>query len=152
MRVLEEEIGQATMLRCLQTFVKEHPKGEAAEWADFARIVSKVTGQDYDWFFAQWTRRKGLPHVHLENVRSERGRATGMWCRATSYRRANPTACVCPYGLIRRTGRQPGKRLRRQDREPFFGFNPRLRPPALRWTPNNLLPLAMTAEQGTVTF
>jgi hypothetical protein len=68
LRVLEDLIGQETMLRCLKAFIAEHPRGEAAEWPDFAHVVHKVTGQDYNWFFAQWLERKGLPEVALAHV------------------------------------------------------------------------------------
>jgi len=68
MRVLEEQIGQEKMLNCLATFAKEHPHGEAAEWGEFAAIVSRVTGEDYGWFFRQWVSRAGLPTLHLANV------------------------------------------------------------------------------------
>jgi aminopeptidase N len=70
LRMLEEQIGQETMLRCMQAFLKNHPRGEAAEWPDFEAAVNQVTGQNYRWFFAQWTERKDLPQVWLTGVKT----------------------------------------------------------------------------------
>lgn len=68
LRVLEDELGQETMLKCLQAFVKERKRGEAAEWSDFEAVVARVSGKDLRWFFAQWAERAGLPNLHMENV------------------------------------------------------------------------------------
>lgn len=69
MRVLEDEIGQETLLRCMATFAAQRPRGEAAEWSDFKAVVQRVTGKDYRWFFAQWAERTGLPVLKLANAR-----------------------------------------------------------------------------------
>ena len=151
MRVLEEEIGQATMLRCLQTFIKEHSKGEAAEWPEFERIVSKVTGQDYDWFFAQWMQRKGLPHVHLENVRSERA-GDGYLVQGDIVQEGEPYRLHLPVRLDTQNGQAARQTLEAAGARTAFRLQSPSAPTRLALDPNNLLPLAMTAEQGTVAF
>jgi aminopeptidase N len=72
LRVLEEEIGRETLLRCISAFVANHPRGEAAEWPEFEQTVDRVTGSDYRWFFAQWVDRKGLPTLHLSDLTVQR--------------------------------------------------------------------------------
>jgi hypothetical protein len=71
LRMLEEQLGQETMLRCMQAFLKDHPRGEAAEWPDFEAAVDAVTGQNYRWFFAQWAERSDLPKVWLTGVKTQ---------------------------------------------------------------------------------
>ena len=68
LRVLEDELGQQTMLRCVAAFYKGHAVGEPIEWSDFEAVVNKTTGKDYRWFFAQWLERPGLPMLRLDRV------------------------------------------------------------------------------------
>ncbi len=68
LRVLEEQIGQPVMLKCLAAFVAQHTPGESAEWPEFEAVVKRVTGEDYRWFFAQWMERTGLPALRLSGV------------------------------------------------------------------------------------
>ena len=69
LRVLEEEIGKEQMLASVRAFLAAHARGKPAEWSDFEKIVTKTTGKDYRWFFAQWAERTGLPALALQNVR-----------------------------------------------------------------------------------
>lgn len=69
MQNLEETLGFDTLARCMRTFREQLPFGAAPTWADFERVVDRVTGQDYTWWFDQWVRRKGLPSLKWENVK-----------------------------------------------------------------------------------
>ena len=89
LRALEEQIGLERMRGSLKNFLTAHTRGEAAEWPDFERAVNKTTGQDYHWFFEQWTKRTGLPRIKFANVTSKRSE-TGY--KASG--KANPTACA----------------------------------------------------------
>ncbi len=68
LRLLEYELGQETMLKCISAFLNNHASGEAAEWSEFEAVVNKVTKSDYGWFFREWLDRPGLPNIHFENV------------------------------------------------------------------------------------
>ena len=68
LKTLEAQIGQPLMLRCLRRFFAEHPKGEAADWPEFASAVKKETGADYAWFFVEWLERKGEPILALAHT------------------------------------------------------------------------------------
>ena len=151
MRALEAQIGQETLLRCLQTFVKDHPRGEAAEWPEFARAVQKTTGQDYGWFFAQWVERTGLPRVRLENVTSQAD-GTGFVVRGEIVQEGEPYR----LRLSVRLQTQAGKSLRQSldvdgARTPFELRSPSA-PLRLTLDPDNVLPLATTTEQATFGF
>ncbi len=151
MRALEAQIGQETMLRCLQTFVKDHPRGQAAEWPEFAQAVAKTTGQDLGWFFAQWIGRVGLPRVRLENVTS-RPEAQGFVVRGEIVQEGDPYRLRLP--LVLKT--QAGKPLRQTldvdgPRTPFELHTSSV-PTRLNLDPDNLLPLATTTEQATFQF
>lgn len=70
LRMLEDLLGQETMLACMRRFITAHKRGEAAEWGDFERAVAQTTGKDYGWWFDQWVRRGGTPAVRLAAVKS----------------------------------------------------------------------------------
>jgi hypothetical protein len=72
MQNLEETLGFETLMRCMRAFREGLPPGEAATWADFERVVNRVSGRDMRWWFDQWVRRKGLPRLRWENVTSRR--------------------------------------------------------------------------------
>ncbi len=68
MRILEEQLGQEGLLRCLRAFLAGHPRGEAGSWDEFERVVNRTTQQDLGWFFKQWLDRTGLPTLRLTHV------------------------------------------------------------------------------------
>jgi aminopeptidase N len=72
LRLLENELGQATMLKCMRQFLADHVPGTAAEWTDFEAAVAKATGESYAWFFDEWLNRPGLPRLRLTNVTQHR--------------------------------------------------------------------------------
>lgn len=65
---LEREIGTEKMVAAMQTWLKDNPKGEAAEWAGFEKAVNKATGQDLKWFFDQWVRQATPPQFEITEV------------------------------------------------------------------------------------
>jgi len=73
LRVLEDQIGQGSMLASMRAFLSRRRSGEAAEWPEFEAAVKLTAGEDLRWFFAQWLERPGMPKVELSNitVRSE---------------------------------------------------------------------------------
>lgn len=75
LKMLESQIGQATMLRSMRRFFAEHPKGEAADWPEFEAAVQKETRADYRWFFSEWLERKGLPTLALAHTTVHRDNA-----------------------------------------------------------------------------
>lgn len=68
LKMLEAQLTQPTMLRCMRRFFADHPKGEAADWPEFEAAVRKETGTDYGWFFSEWLERKGVPAVALSHT------------------------------------------------------------------------------------
>jgi aminopeptidase N len=72
LKVLEAQLGQPLMLRCMRRFFAEHPKGEAADWPEFEAAVEKETRTDFRWFFAEWIERKGLPVLTLAHTTFQR--------------------------------------------------------------------------------
>jgi len=68
LRLLEYELGQDVILKCMSAFLKDHRSGDAAEWPEFEASVNRVTKTDYRWFFSEWLERAGLPNIRFENV------------------------------------------------------------------------------------
>ncbi|MDI9641200.1 hypothetical protein QM565_36550 [Geitlerinema splendidum] len=67
---LEFEMGTDRMMDCLRRFLREHKRGEAADWKDF----EAVCGPEWKWFFDQWIRKTGWPEVSLSEVTSGKGK------------------------------------------------------------------------------
>ncbi|HLH80715.1 MAG TPA: hypothetical protein VKV29_10590 [Chthonomonas sp.] len=68
LKVLEDELGLPTMLACLRAFLAERTAGKPAEWGDFQRAVSRITGRNYTAFFQEWLYRAGLPVLQLQGI------------------------------------------------------------------------------------
>ncbi|HEY3268636.1 MAG TPA: M1 family aminopeptidase [Armatimonadota bacterium] len=75
LRLLEEQIGQPTFDRCLQTFVRDNKGAADPDWPDLEHAVEKVTGKDWRWFFAQWWQRAGWPMLRLDGVKAVKAAA-----------------------------------------------------------------------------
>ena len=69
LQMLEQELGTDTMQRTLHEWIASHPKPQLAEWADYEKVVARVSGKDYGWFFDQWVRRTGWADFDIANVR-----------------------------------------------------------------------------------
>lgn len=151
MRALEAQVGQETMLRCLQTFVKDHPRGQAAEWPEFAQAVNKTTGQDCGWFFAQWIGRVGLPRVRLENMTS-RPEAQGFVVRGVIVQEGDPYRLRLPIVVKTQAGKSLHQTLDAEGARTPFELHTPSAPVRLTLDPDNLLPLATTTEQATFLF
>ena len=78
LRLLEEQITQPAFDRCIQVFLKEQRSALDTDWPDFQRVVERVTGTKWGWFFDQWVNRKGWPRIELSNVRARKNEE-GMW-------------------------------------------------------------------------
>ncbi|MEW6737337.1 MAG: M1 family aminopeptidase [Acidobacteriota bacterium] len=95
---LEDTIGFDTLMRCMRTFRALTKQGEARTWDDFERVVNQVTGKDYSWWFNQWIRRAGLPHLQWENVKVTRT-ATGYLVNAELVQKTEPYLLNVPIVL-----------------------------------------------------
>lgn len=151
MRVLEEELGRPMLLRCLHSFVTTHPKGEAAEWADFQRVVNQVTGQNYDWFFTEWIDRKGLPALRFAKVTARpKPDGTGFVIEGDILQEGNPYRLHLPLRLQLQDRKVMRETIVVDGNSTHFSLTSRVSPTLLTLDPDNILPLATTTEQGSV--
>lgn len=148
MRVLEDEIGRPALLHCLQTFIREHPKGEAAEWQEFALAVNKTTGQDYDWFFEQWTHRKGLPRVRLAHVTTQ-SNAEGYEVSGDIDQEGEPYRMHLPVRLQTQDGKAIQILIEVKGERTAFHMQAKSVPARFTLDPDNTIPLNTTTEQAT---
>lgn len=75
LHMLEQEMGLETMIRCLRVYCTER-RGMVSDWNDFHKIVNKVTGKNYDWFFSQWVYSGVTPVLKIEAVDEAAGTVT----------------------------------------------------------------------------
>ena len=98
LRMLETQLGQPVMLRCMRLFFTDHPKGEAAEWPEFEAAVQKATGRDYRWFFAEWLERTGVPTLALDHTTFHKD-ADGYVVETDVVQDGNPYRLALPVQL-----------------------------------------------------
>lgn len=67
MEMLERELGVDLLMKTLKTFAQER-RGQASEWSDYERVVNKVTGRSYRWFFRQWIDIAEFPELSIASV------------------------------------------------------------------------------------
>jgi hypothetical protein len=77
LQMLESEIGTDTMIKCMSTWIKTNPSRHIGRWEDFEKVVDKVTGKDYTWFFDEWVRRPGYADFSLSDVTYANGQLSG---------------------------------------------------------------------------
>lgn len=76
--MLEQMIGTTNFVECLKDWIKNHPKGEPAEWEDFEAVVLRRMAQyNLKDFFDDWFRRSGFANVSLNNANYATGKFTG---------------------------------------------------------------------------
>ncbi len=151
LRVLEEQIGREKMRESIKNFLAAHPKGEAAEWPEFERAVHKTTGLDYGWFFDQWTKRTGLPHIRLANVASRRS-GNGYVVEGDIDQEGEPYRLRVPLRLQTGNEKSLNENLEVSGKQTHFQLNTPNQPTRLTLDPENILPLSTTAEQASVGF
>lgn len=81
LQMLETQIGPSAMMKCLQTWAKEHPRGTLGEWEQFQKVVARVTGDSQKAFFDDWLRRPGWLDFDVSSVAWKEGvlTATGVF-------------------------------------------------------------------------
>lgn len=77
LQMLENEIGHPMMLKTMQEWQQDNPKGEPGEWAGYEKAVAAATHRDYKWFFDEWIRRKGWARFEVKNIDWRDGLLTG---------------------------------------------------------------------------
>lgn len=76
--MLEQLVGTDNLLGCMQDWIKNHPKGEPAEWEEFEGVVLKKLPQfNLKDFFDDWFRRPGYASVSLASGNFNVGRFGG---------------------------------------------------------------------------
>jgi hypothetical protein len=77
LQMLEDELGTEAMIRTMREWVRSNPPRHIGSWQDYEKVVNKVTGGDYSWFFNQWVHRAGYPTFSLSDVTWANGMLSG---------------------------------------------------------------------------
>jgi len=158
LRVLESELGEETMGRCLAAFVAAHPRGLPAEWADFEAVVRQVTGKDYRWFFSQWTERPGLPALQLANVQAHRAENGAFLIAGDILQSGEPYRLSVPLRLELRDGSAITQTVPVAEARTRIQLRAPAPPQRLLLDPEGIVPLALpfgtpdTADPTTYEF
>lgn len=149
MRVLEEELGQPTMFRCLQEYIKAHKRGEVAEWDEFASVVNRVSGKDYGWFFSQWLGRKGLPVLRLANLEVQR-QGNRYLVTGDIVQQGEPYRMRLPIRVVQMDRKSVSALVEVEGASTHFSIETGVAPMKLLLDPNSTIPLAIAPEDADV--
>ena len=111
---LAQLLGEKRMRAAIALYTTRHA-GELVESDDFRQAIEDATGEPMDWFFAQWLRRDGHPHLSVA-VSHDAGR--GQISVTISQKLADkeepwrlPTVVAwCVDGIIQRTALNMSRR------------------------------------------
>ncbi len=78
LQMLEQEMGSATLVKCMREWIRTQSKTQGGEWEDFEAAVARVTQQDWRWFFNQWVEKPGWVDFDIRNVAWNNGRLSGQ--------------------------------------------------------------------------
>lgn len=65
LHMLRSEIGDITFHKIIQEYYQLF-KGKNADTRDFQKVVEKVSGRKFDWFFDQWLYQPGHPKINAQ--------------------------------------------------------------------------------------
>jgi len=63
--MLEDLIGGENFKKVLSLMYSNF-RFKRVSWEDIRTVVNHVSGEDYNWFFKQWVKRKGKPELEIE--------------------------------------------------------------------------------------
>jgi aminopeptidase N len=69
-QMLKNMVGEKQFYESIRYFVEEN-RFRKASWEDIRRAFEKNYQKNLGWFFGQWIDEKGLPELHLEEVKVE---------------------------------------------------------------------------------
>jgi aminopeptidase N len=69
-QMLKNMVGEKRFYESIRYFVEEN-RFRKASWEDIRRAFEKFYPRNLGWFFGQWIDGKGLPDLHLEEVKVE---------------------------------------------------------------------------------
>lgn len=104
LQMLETEIGRPMMLKTLQEWQRDNPKGVPGEWEGYEKAVAAATHKDYKWFFDEWVRRKGWAQFEVKRVVWDKGILSG-----NVYFSSEPYRIDCEVLIIYPDGRREYK-------------------------------------------
>ncbi|HPG39221.1 MAG TPA: M1 family aminopeptidase [bacterium] len=64
LHMLRRAVGDVAFWQTLQLYARRYAFGNATI-ADFQTLAEQVSGQDLDWFFAQWLYNAGFPELYI---------------------------------------------------------------------------------------
>lgn len=87
LQMLEQELGTETMIQTLREWVASHKPPMLGEWEDYEKVVNRVAGKDFTWFFDQWVRGTGWADFDVSGTRWDGSAVVGeLAFKGTGYR------------------------------------------------------------------
>lgn len=86
LQMLENEMGTENLIKCMQEWIRVHPKNKGGEWEDFEAAVARVMKEDWTWFFDQWVRKAGWVDFDVKGLAWNAGKLSGhIYFRSDPY-------------------------------------------------------------------
>jgi hypothetical protein len=100
LQVLEDQLGTSLFLRSLREWLKSNPSRHVGSWEDFEKVVDRVSGKDYAWFFDEWVRTAGMPDMTLTDCSWANGKFKGrVSFKGTPYKILTEGILQLPNGV-----------------------------------------------------
>ena len=108
--MLRERMGSRDFFAAIRTLVADYT-GRYADWPHVQRTFEKASGTDLSWFFDQWIRRGGLPHLKIVHARVEPDARTGYRVKLHVTQQGTPYRLNVPVVIQLEQGREHRARL-----------------------------------------
>lgn len=80
--LLRRELGDRDFFQAIRALIAGY-SGEYADWPQLQQVFEDTSGKELSWFFTQWVREKGTPHLRIAQAHVERDARAGYWVSLT---------------------------------------------------------------------
>ena len=108
--MLRERMGSRDFFSAIRTLVADYT-GRYADWPHVQRTFEKTSETDLSWFFDQWIRRVGLPHLKIVHARVEPAARAGYRVKFHVTQQGPPYRLNVPVVIQLEQGREHRARL-----------------------------------------
>ncbi|HEY0426624.1 MAG TPA: M1 family metallopeptidase [Pyrinomonadaceae bacterium] len=139
---LRETIGDKAFWKAINSYLKRH-QFENVETADLKKAMEDASGQNLDWFFAQWVYGAGYPKLEIEPVFYEKAKTLTLRIRQTQNAdELVPAAFIMPFDVeVTTESGAKTETIRINKREQVFSIKVDGQPKNLDFDKNLKIPL-----------
>ncbi len=93
--MLRRELGDRNFFRAIRAMIAGY-SGGYADWPQLQRAFEDASGKELSWFFDQWVRGRGAPHLRIAQAHVEPDPRTGYWVTLTVKQKGTACRLIVP--------------------------------------------------------